>query len=84
MAGYAKQITNTREASKRGVVMICLRCGNDCPEVRFQSYSEVKLTHREQELLALGYCDKCYKTQVFEQSKFVYRPYKIPVNRKGI
>jgi len=44
--------------------------------------SERRLTIEE--LREMGYCVACLKKIRFEDVKYVNRPYKIPIERKGV
>lgn len=60
--------------------MKCRRCNEvDVPSYRV---SNMRLTIEDMD--SLGYCGICWNIMKFEKAKFVKRPYKIPVDRRGV
>lgn len=61
--------------------MNCMRCQE--MDASFSYMSSRILTEKGISNLGLGYCNKCWSIIQFERAKYVSRPYKLPINRRG-
>jgi len=64
------------------IMMKCIRCNEvDVPSMHMWGFNHIPT---EEQIRDTGYCYRCLMIDRFERVKFAKRPYKIPIDRKGV